>query len=361
MDPRVDTHIKAPASLDDITAGWMTEALSQQYPNVRVETCSIVDVIWGMAGKARVSLTYNAAGREARLPPTMIIKAGFGRFPPEMDWTYSVEVWAYRHVVPNIEVNTPHCYFAGIDASGRSVMAIEDLAPRNVTFCRVLNPLNYRQAASFLDAYARIHARWWGSPDLLPGGRLGFLKKTLDPDAVGFWMDYCLDPVHWDEIMARPRSKSFPASILSRDGMARALLAFKAMHDVEPLCVNHGDEHLNNLFLEQDGRPGILDWQSRKAPWHMSVAYFIAGALDIENRRKWEQALLATYIERLAHYRAAPALDYDEAWLAYRRSLIWGYFIWLSNPDETQGAANNAANTTRLAMAVLDHRSFELI
>ena len=93
----------------------------------------------------------------------------------------------------------------------------------------------------------------------------------------------------------------------------------------------------------------------------MSVAYFIAGALGIDDRRRWEQALLAYYLERLANYRGSSWLDWDSAWLAYRRSLIWGYFIWLSNPDSTQGAANNMANTTRLGMAVLDHDSFSMI
>ena len=357
----VDTDLRAPMTVEQLTPAWMSAALSRSIPGVRVESCSAIEAIWGMAGKARLQLEYNDVGREARLPPTMVVKAGFGRFPPEMDWTYAVEVWAYRHVVPTLEVNTPHCYFAGIDPDGRSFMLIEDLVPRNVTFCRVLNPLDYRQAASFLDTYARIHARWWDSPELRPGGRLGFLKKTLEPGAVEFWMNYCLEPGQWNEIAERPRSKAFPAKLVNREAMERALHAFRAMHDTEPLCVNHGDEHLGNLFIDQDGRPGIFDWQTRKAPWHMSVAYFIAGALAIDDRRRWEQSLLACYLERLAIYRDSPSLDWDAAWLAYRRSLIWGYFIWLSNPDSTQGAANNMANTTRLGMAVLDHDSFNLI
>jgi Ecdysteroid kinase-like family len=361
MPLTVDTDVRAPMSVDELTPAWMSDALSRNIPEVRVESCSPIEVIWGMAGKARLQLKYNDAGREAHLPETMVVKAGFGRFPPEMDWTYSVEVWAYRHVVPSLDVNTPRCFFAGIDPHGRPFMLIEDLLPRNVTFCRVLNPLDFQQAAGFLDTYARIHAKWWDSRELRPEGRFGFLKKTLDADAVGFWMDHCLEPAQWNEIVERPRSKAFPAKLLRREAMEHALHAFKAMHDSEPLCVNHGDEHLGNLFIERDGRPGIFDWQTRKAPWHMSVAYFIAGALAIDDRRRWEQALLAYYLERLSIYRGSSAFDWDASWLAYRRSLIWGYFIWLSNPDSTQGLANNVANTSRLGMAVLDHDSFSLI
>src|SRR4030095_10032723 len=138
----------------------------------------------------------------------------------------------------NIEVNTPACYFAGIDRHGRSVMLLEDLAHRNVTFCRVLSPLNYRQAASFLDAYARIHAKWWDSPELNEGGKLGFLQKTMDASAAGFWVEYCMRPEVWSEIMSWPRTKAFPQSVLDKERMRPALERLKQMHAPKPPGVN---------------------------------------------------------------------------------------------------------------------------
>src|SRR5262245_42929717 len=91
MPLSVDTDVRAPMSVDELTPAWMSEALGRSFPEVRVESCSPIEVIWGMAGKARLELTYNDAGRGAQLPDTMVVKAGFGRFPPEMDWTYAVE------------------------------------------------------------------------------------------------------------------------------------------------------------------------------------------------------------------------------------------------------------------------------
>ena len=113
--------------------------------------------------------------------------------------------------------------------------------------------------------------------------------------------------------------------------------------------------------MEADGRPGFLDWQSKKDAWYLSVAYFIGCALDIDKRRVWEAPLLAFYLERLVSYGVAKPPHFEEAWLRYRQSLIWPYFIFLNNEIEMQPEVNNAAVTNRSGMAVLDHDSFSLL
>ena len=207
MQPSVISEIRTPRSIEEVTAEWMTSALAVAYPNVEVERCVFENAIWGMAGKARFRLAYNEVGRAANLPATMFVKAGFGKYPPEYEWNYTVEVWAYAWVLPYLETNAPRCYYAAIDEEGRAVVLLEDLLPRNVRFCNLLEPLEYSQAARFLDAYARIHAKWWDSPELEKGGKFDFLVHTMDQGdlGAGFWVNYCLEPENWKRKMGMPR------------------------------------------------------------------------------------------------------------------------------------------------------------
>jgi hypothetical protein len=226
-----------------------------------------------------------------------------------------------------------------------------------------MRPLEYQQVSRFVDAYARMHAKWWGSPDLKEDGQFGFLAQTMDHGdrGAGFWVDHCLTPENWQKVLAMPRAAAMPRSLCDREQMQLGLEKLKQILKTGPLCVNHGDEHLGNLFIEADGRPGFLDWQSKKEAWYLSFSYFLGGAIDIENRRNWEQPLLAYYLERLAAYGVASPPGYEEAWLRYRQSLIWGYFVWFNNPTEFQPEIYDTANTNRFGMAVLDHDSFGLL
>jgi hypothetical protein len=88
-----------------------------------------------------------------------------------------------------------------------------------------------------------------------------------------------------------------------------------------------------------------------------SFSYFLIGALDMADRRKWEQALLSHYLSRLAHYGATPPA-FDDAWLAYRQSALFGLFIFMCNEVAMQPEVNNTANAARFGHAVLDHDTF---
>jgi hypothetical protein len=363
MAPSVGSQIRTPKTVDEVTATWLTDALRVSYPAVEVKSCALENVLWGMAGKARFRLTYNEAGARAGLPSTLMVKAGFGKWPAEFEWNYIVEVWAYKHVLPDIDANAPACFYAGVDSDGRAVIIMEDLVPRKVDFCNILLPLDYAQASRFIDCYARIHAKWWDSPELGEAGKFGFLAQTMDRGnmGAGFWIDHCLQPQNWEKATALPRAAAMPRSLCSLDQMRSGLASLAKILKAGPLCIDHGDEHLNNLFLEADGRPGFVDWQSKKEAWHLPFSFFLCGALDIENRREWEQSLLAYYLERLSAYGVASPPCYEEAWLRYRQSLIWGYFIWYNNPVEYQPEVYEAANTNRFGMAILDHDSFGLL
>jgi hypothetical protein len=104
------------------------------------------------------------------------------------------------------------------------------------SYCNPLRPHSNTRVAAFLDALATTHARWWGRPEF----------------------------------------------------------------DREVPTLTHGDTHPGNLYVGRDGTPGFLDAQPRRSPWYHDVSYHMICALDIPDRRRWENLLLTRYLERLA-------------------------------------------------------------
>jgi aminoglycoside phosphotransferase (APT) family kinase protein len=159
--------------------------------------------------------------------------------------------------------------------------------------------------------------------------------------------------------MASPRGVAVSRSFHDRERMLRAMEQLRLLDREGPRCLLHGDCHLGNLYLEADGTPGFLDWQSvRQGPWVHDVAYFLGSALDIIDRPRWERTLLEHYLCELASAGIDPP-PFDGAWANYGCQMVYGLFYWLVNPVEFQTELNNCAVAPRFAMAAIDHRSFE--
>ncbi|MBV9994501.1 MAG: hypothetical protein JO127_04740, partial [Caulobacteraceae bacterium] len=108
------------------------------------------------------------------------------------------------------------------------------------------------------------------------------------------------------------------------------------------------------------GTPGFLDWQPYVGPWCIDVSYFMCAALDVLNRRKWEGALLQHYLTCLSNLGIA-APRFEDAWDAYRRSVIWGLCTFMLNSSAFQTEANNTAAATRFALATVDLGTLDLL
>jgi aminoglycoside phosphotransferase family enzyme len=150
-----------------------------------------------------------------------------------------------------------------------------------------------------------------------------------------------------------PRAAATPRALRDPERLKAGLLKLREQHRQMPMCIIHGDTHLNNLYVTADGEPGFFDWSPRRTAWSNDVAYFMPAALDVPDRRVHEQDLLRHYVGRLEAH-GGPALDFDDAWLAYRRELVWGMFVFLIN-GPTQTEYSNTAAAARFAAAMLDH------
>ena len=355
MDTSSD--MKLPLKPEEISASWLTAALRHRHPGAEVKDVRVVDIINGTSTKIRIAIEY---ARDCGLPPTMIIKGGFEPHSEWMGGMYRTEVRFYREVLPYISMRTPQCFYAGSDPdSYQSIVVLEDLVARNVTFLTPLQPMNFAQMARHLEHMAVYHAETWDSPEFAPDGRFRNVCSRFE----GFgkiFQETCLRPENWERMIAMPRGTAVPRIFHDRDWMEHALAYLEQYHKQFPMCMAHGDTHLGNLYVEQDGTPGFLDAQCNREPWFFEVNYHLVAGLDILDRKEWERPLIEHYLAALKRNGIA-APDFDEAWEAYRRETAYGYFVFAINESEWQTESINTAQAVRFALAAIDHDTVRLV
>src|SRR5690606_41926839 len=100
-----------------------------------------------------------------------------------------------------------------------------------------------------------------------------------------------------------------------------------------PQTLLHGDAHPGNIYFLPDGQVGLLDWQlARRGPWAHDVSYAIISALDPDDRRRCEGAMLRDYRAELTRLGVANPPSEEDPGLALRQSPAWGVARWGSTP-----------------------------
>ena len=347
VDP--EDHGTLPLELEGITAEWLTAALGVRFPGVEVRSVHLGTVIHGSATKVRLLLDYNDAGHLASLPATLFLKGGFEAHGLVAAAGYAGEVLFYRTIAPQLPVNLPRSYFGGIDKeSGQAILLLEDLLARNASFGRATASITPDAAALTLAQLAKLHALWWQDDSKLPALRFADGAAAADGLVQGL-----LSPQHWEKSIAGPQAASVPEALRDRDRMIGLVRNLWDGDTQPPHCLLHGDAHLGNMFFEQDGSPGFLDWQTtQRGSWAHEYTYFLVGALSIEDRRAHERSLLEHYLGELRR-NGVEAPSFDEGWLAYRRHTAHGV-LWVVCPLEMQPLDIIEANVTRFTAAMTD-------
>lgn len=343
-----------PREVAGLDTSWFHDLLAKAWPGVEVEESRLVEDIPGTSSKLRFELRY-ASGGDGGLPPRMLVKGGFAAHSDMFLAMHRTEMRFYRDIAPGAAFDTPKCFAAAEDPeNGRTVVLLEDLAERPVRWLDALEPLAWHEVAAFLDALADFAAQHWGSTGGKGGGPLDWVVDSYSGEARDY-IDHYLDPERWLSFMRLPRCAALPRRFHDRGAMARALSALSRRLAVQRMTLAHGDTHLGNLYINADGSPGFLDAQPRRAPWVKDFAYHLVAALDIEDRRAFERALLARYLDRLGALGLVGVPSFEEAWADYRVELVYGLFIFMINESHFQKEEINTAYAARFAAAVLDH------
>lgn len=344
-----------PTRVVDVDQAWLQHALGQSQSSVTVRHAEVREVIPGTSTKIRVALAGDGG-----CPESVIVKGGFEAHSPRMAPLYRAEAQFYADVQPLISMRSPRCYFAGSDPSShQSIVILEDLRRPGVKFLDPLRPLGFDAVKRRLQAMAIYHAETWNSPMFAPGGAWAWVGSKFS-DWASVYAEHYLAPDRWDQYMASPRGAAVSTRFHDAAWMRRALRRLGEIEAAEPLCLIHGDTHLGNLYEDAGGAPGFFDAQVARAHWSNEVSYHLVAALDPADRRKWEEPLLAIYLEALsAQGVRAPGLD--EAHRRYAESIANGLFIFLINQTEFQTEAVNTAYAARFGAAALDHDLRDLL
>jgi Phosphotransferase enzyme family len=352
--------MKLPVLPEQVSAEWLTQALNERYPKVTVERARVLDVMAGTSTKIRVQVDFDAAGRDAGLPPRLIVKGGFEAHSPSMAPMYLTEMRFYRDVQPHVDLPSPRCYYAGTDASShQSIVILEDLTARNATFLHAQRPQRPEEVARRLSAMARYHAQTWNSPQFGAGGRFDWIGGRHEGWSVVYQQRYLEEGV-WRGCVESPRGAAVSTALHDGLWMASALRELGQYHRGQPVCLCHGDTHLGNLYVDADGSPGFFDAQVARGPWQLEVTYHIICALDLQDRPRHERALLQHYLDELRRH-GVDAPTAAQAWEAHRREIVYGLFIFLINETRFQTEAVNTAYAARFGAAALDHGTRRLI
>jgi len=318
-----------PLSYDAMTDAWLTAVLCHGVTGAHVVSHALDEADDGTNNRRRVFVTYDEAGQRAGLPPSVFCKATHGlsnRLMLGHSNGIQCEVTFYSKIRDRLAMEAPQAYLANYDpVSFNSIVVLEDIAPR-AHFCAYNDTITRERAEAMVDLLVRLHARFYDAPELfddfaaLPTWAQRFNNFRVfhleESCTAGFEASEAFVPAR---LYAR-RDEIWPATIRTLE-LQRDL----------PLCLCHGDVHLKNWYVTNDGRPGLGDWGSViKGHWSRDVAYTLSTALTTPDRRAWEQDLLRRYLAGMAAQGVAMP-SFDEAFLLYRQSLMTSLAWWTLN------------------------------
>lgn len=266
-------------------------------------------------------LTVEQAG-EQTLPRSLFVKVPMESLLTRWFFTvinaWQLESHFFRRIAHTLPLRTPITY--ATRHQGTRFYLVQENLREDPSVTLFTNPdmmvgPSLELAYRCLDTFARLHACHYGLGErereaLLPlryhlflSPRMGLAARMLNRLALA------------------PCMKKLPGAIPPRVEQAYR----RSMDNWDTLLQHwfsgrlsllHGDSHLGNFFVSGDAM-GMLDWQA--AHWGKGirdVQYFLTDSLPAETLAAHEQALVAYYVERRAHY--GEAIDLEQTWQEYR-------------------------------------------
>ncbi len=305
--------LNIPASVDDLTPSWFSEALGE-----KVTAVEVLDAHSGTTGRARVRLTSES------LPETLFVK--LQPFTPEQRAFLRqvglgvAEARLYAKLGSELPVRIPRVWHSATDeAEGSFVMVLEDLVASGCRFPTPHDDDILDVARSAMTELAVLHSTysgreipWLATPD-------GMRRKPDDPKTAARRTHFIRLALDQFGAEMGPEFRRLAQLYIERSGDIIGLFGEGA------LTLIHGDTHSGNLFVD-DGRTGFYDWAVvGRGPGMRDVAYFLCNSLPTDVRRSEQHTLLASY--RCALEDNGVALDERTALEQYR---LFSLYSWIA-------------------------------
>jgi sulfur transfer complex TusBCD TusB component (DsrH family) len=315
--------LDVPGSLAELTPEYMSRALSRAFPGASVERIELGEVADGTNRRARIRLWYGSGAG----PSSVFVKI-HGRILHRLALV-ALRAWRAEALLADsgveLLIEHPEFYAAATNpARIACIVIMEDVTARQGRPNDATTALSVDEVADGLAGLAKLHAAFWEQP--LPGPlrflapwRLGRTWAPISRASLAHGLHRLtragrdhLVPSH---ITAGSLEKQFRASaVLARSG---------------PQTVLHGDPHPGNTYGLPGDRTGFYDWQLvRRGDWGNDVGYFLAGSLEVADRRAHERELLAGYLDAARSAGASPP-NFEQAWQRYQSTPAFGLATWM--------------------------------
>ncbi|KAI1877272.1 uncharacterized protein JN550_001344 [Neoarthrinium moseri] len=337
-----------PLSPEEVTVEWMSNTLGQ-----RVKTVEYTGAIHTTASKLFVTVKYEDEKEDdGSRPAKLCIKGGFTDMAERFPWIiliYQREVEFFNRIAPTLKgLELPKCWWASSDAK-QGIVVMDDLNARGFTFGDPQFEWSIEKVLASVEQLAVLHAGTWG----VRAEDYPWLTADYEHAILSLADTY-------EQTINSPGRPQLIESLTDQSRVIGALKKHFRCRDPRFRCLLHGDTHTGNTFINPSGSPGFLDWQMIHigSAFH-DVAYFVTGALSVDNRRKHEGRIIDHYLTCLGNLRA-PNFSRDEVMVEYRKSLLAG-IGWIMAPDSMQSMERTLPMIGRYVAAMDDHKTIELI
>lgn len=329
--PRPVTLREVPPTPEHLTDEWLTLALCRGVPGAKVLGHSLGPRHDGTSSRRTLRVEFDDVGREAGLNEWLFTKSGPGfmtRLVSAAVGLGEIESAFYAQLRPELPIEAPTARHTAYDpATNRQLLILDDVShTREAHFGNILTrQLKREHAEQMIDTLAALHGRFWGTALRARFGH--WLRDSHE------WMARLNITINAPKRIlvgcARAR-EVMPANIFRRrKEVPEALMRSLEINIAGPQTLLHGDVHPGNWYVTGDNQMGLYDWQCAvRGGGARDVAYALSTHLTVENRRAWEQDLLARYLDRLAA-AGCRVPDAEAAFLAYRQQMLHPMFMWL--------------------------------
>ncbi len=323
-----------------ISTEWLTTVLgsSEALSSGVVSSIDFTTMESNWASNVRMTVTYSDDA-QGLLPSKLFLKmtntdTGEGTYFDDSELAYYL-----RDYIDVADAPLVRCYDGVYSAEMHHYhLLLDDLSDTHTIALQKFP--TFEHALALAEAFAIIHARWWGAERLAEGGIkmhspshiqrfidiarpgldhiLGAANKSFQA-ADGTKIDLTLKS-HWPDLMHKIFAQH-PNTLINR------------LKDVNGFTLIHGDPNYTNILVPKEGdRPLYLidrqpfDWSLTTYLALYDLIYVMILDWDVETRRDWEIPVLKHYhkalIERGIHNYSWDALIQD-----YQLCIPMGLYI----------------------------------
>jgi len=306
--------VAIPASIDEVTASWMSEATGWKVSSLRNELIGV--------GVGVASAVYRSHLTGTGCPATAIVK--LPALDPNAVFTSAVlrmyirEVKFFKTLAKDVPFRVSQSYYGDVnEETSQFAMVVEDLG--SLRLVDQVKGMSIEDARRAVDGVAAMHAKWWGKADALAAdGTTISLGDPIYPAVVPL-----VFAEGWEKCT---KELSMPESILKvgpRFGNAVAgLLASLAQG---PNTLAHGDYRADNIMFGKNNELVVLDFQLiGTGIGAYDLAYFITQSISADDASRYERELFDLWIDSVLRNGAPKEMvDKKALWEHYRSAALF--------------------------------------